>query len=269
MSLQKNGFFLEIKTWHVKTFAVFKRPPAHCVLDYSSSGRCCCVVLSVDSFNLPAVVYFLLFRFDFVSAVVLFLSDLWPLQLLFYYGTDRLTNSSGKLLHFSFALVLRLQCCAVLASWGASVLLLCYCHFVFPSVAFLNLKAVSFSHLQKLVIASPNINTSLISLHQSPPRVHHYPLYSLAFQRLQTRVHSFPPIHSVPSRDAVQRHHYVYRNSLTFLHGSLKRRRRSVWIYVYIHEWVIVEKAERSDIPTLTRKSTLSQLTLQLDNLFI
>ncbi|KAJ8758743.1 hypothetical protein K2173_000464 [Erythroxylum novogranatense] len=92
--------------------------------------------------------------------------------------------------------------------------------------ASLNLKAVSFSHLQKLVIASPIINTSLISLHQSPPHVHHYPLYSRAFQRLQTRVHSFPPIHSVPSREAVQRHHYVYRNSLTFLHGSLKRRRR-------------------------------------------
>ena len=56
-------------------------------------------------------------------------------------------------------------------------------------------------------IPTPILRSSRLSLHQSPPHVHHDPLHAGTLQRLQTRVHRFPPIHRVVHRHAIQRHH--------------------------------------------------------------
>ena len=81
----------------------------------------------------------------------------------------------------------------------------------------LDFESVLLSHLKQLSIPTPIVRSSRLSLHQSPPHVHHDPLHSGTLQRLQTRVHRFPPVHRVVHRHAVQRHHHVNRHPLSLL----------------------------------------------------
>ena len=75
-------------------------------------------------------------------------------------------------------------------------------------------------------IPTPIVRSSRLSLHQSPPHVHHDPLHSDTLQRLQTCVHRFPPIHHVVHCHAIQRHHHEEIGSCCFKHQRSTRTQR-------------------------------------------
>uniref|UniRef100_A0A7C9EAH3 Uncharacterized protein n=1 Tax=Opuntia streptacantha TaxID=393608 RepID=A0A7C9EAH3_OPUST len=68
-------------------------------------------------------------------------------------------------------------------------------------------------HFHQLNIPTPIILPRLLSLHQSPPHIHHHTFNSRTLQRLQTRVHRLPPIHRVIHLHTIQRHHHIHRHS--------------------------------------------------------
>ncbi|KAJ0954259.1 hypothetical protein HanRHA438_Chr00c22g0853281 [Helianthus annuus] len=77
-----------------------------------------------------------------------------------------------------------------------------------------------FGHLQQFRITTPIILTGRLPLHQPPPHIHHHPLHPRTLQRLHTRVHRLPPIHSIPHRNTIQRHHHIHRHPLRFLNPT-------------------------------------------------
>jgi len=77
----------------------------------------------------------------------------------------------------------------------------------------LNLEAMFLGHFHELHVPAPIVLSRFLSLHQTPPHVHHHPLHPRALQRRHRRVHRLPPIHRVPRRHAVQRHHHEHRHA--------------------------------------------------------